>query len=205
MAGVAPTTSAGVATRVSQARQSTSRSTLASSRLWRSRQVRAMSPSWKCSFPMRSQSPCPLIVRQVLSHAASSGCSLPASRSPRAPVREGQRQRMPTPTSALSSPTAQSGMIFAPSASAETEKHRQDALCCGRGEATAPSSQRGRRMATPLRHTTAGTTEAPCPWRSVRVYRHWSTRARRWRRTRSVRPIYPGPLAVGCGRSECPS
>src|SRR5262249_46958440 len=70
-----------------------------------------------------------------------------------------------TPASALPSPTAQSGMVFAPSASGETEKHRQDALCCGRGEATAPASQRGIRMATPLRHTTSGTTAAPCPWR----------------------------------------
>jgi len=105
--GVAPTTSAGVATRVSQARRSQSRSTLTSSRLWRSRQARAMSPSWPCSSPMRAQSPCPLIVRQVLSHAASSGCSLPASRSPRALVREGQRQRLPASTSALSSPPAQ--------------------------------------------------------------------------------------------------
>jgi len=51
MAGVAPTTLAGVATRVSQARRSQSRSTLASSRIWRSRQVRAMSPSWTCSSP----------------------------------------------------------------------------------------------------------------------------------------------------------
>ena len=117
MAGAAPTTSAGVATRVSQARRSTSRSTLASSRLWRSRQARAMRPSWTCRSPMRAQRPCPLIVRQVSSHAASSGCLLSASRSPRAPVREGQRQRMPTPTSALSSPTAQRGMVFAPSAS----------------------------------------------------------------------------------------
>jgi hypothetical protein len=74
-------------------------------------------PIMDMQLPMRSQSPCPLIVRQVLSHAASSGCSLPASRSPRAPVREGQRQRLPAPTSALSSPTAQSGMVFAPSAS----------------------------------------------------------------------------------------
>jgi hypothetical protein len=172
MEGVAPTISAGVATRVSQARRSTSRSKLASSRLWRSRQARTMSPSWTCSSPMRSQSPCSLIVRQVSSHAASSDCLLSACRSPRAPVREGQRQRLPTPTSALSSPTAQSGMVFAPLASAETEKHRQDALGCGRGEATAPSSQRGIRMATPLRHTTSGTTGAPCPWRSVRVYRH---------------------------------
>jgi hypothetical protein len=65
MEGGAPTTSADVATRVSQARRSTSRSTLASRRLWRSRQARAMSPSWTCSSPMRSQSPCPLIVRQV--------------------------------------------------------------------------------------------------------------------------------------------
>jgi hypothetical protein len=205
MAGGAPPTSAGVATRVSQARRSISRSTLTSSCLWRSRQARAMSPSWKCSSLMRSQSPCPLIVRQVSSHAASSGCLLSASHSPHAPVREGQRQRLPTPASALSSPTAQSGMVFAPSASAETEKPRQDALGCGRGEATAPSSQRRIRMATPLRHTTSGTTEAPCPWRSVRVYCHWSTRTRRWRRTRSVRPIHLGPLAVGRGRSGCPS
>jgi transposase-like protein len=63
-----------------------------------------------------SQSPCPLSVRQVSSHAAASGCSRPARRSPRAPVREGPRQRLPTPTSALPSPTARSGMVFAPSA-----------------------------------------------------------------------------------------
>jgi hypothetical protein len=115
--GVAPTTSAGVATRVRQERRSQSRSTLVSSRLWHSRQARAMSPSWQCSSPMRAQRPCSLIVRQVSSHAVSSGCSLPASRSPRAPVREGQRQRLPAPPSALSSLTAQSGMVFAPSVS----------------------------------------------------------------------------------------
>jgi len=66
---VAPPTSAGVATRVSQERRSLSRSKLASSRLWRSRQARAMRPSWQCSSPMRAQRPCPLIVRQVSSHA----------------------------------------------------------------------------------------------------------------------------------------
>src|SRR5262249_13810070 len=87
----------------------------------------------------------------------------------------------------------------------ETEKPRQDALGCGWGEATAPSSQTRIRMATPLRHTTSGTTAAPCPWRSVRVYHHWSPRAGRWRRPRRVRPIYPGPVAVGRGRSGCPS
>jgi len=48
-------------------------------------------PSMDMQLPMRSQSPCPLIVRQVASHTASSGCSLPASRSSRAPVRKGQR------------------------------------------------------------------------------------------------------------------
>jgi hypothetical protein len=74
-------------------------------------------PIMDMQLPMRAQSPCPLIVRQVSSHAVSSGCSLPASRSPRAPVREGQRQRLPAPPSALSSLTAQSGMVFAPSVS----------------------------------------------------------------------------------------
>ena len=203
--GVAPTTSAGVATRVSQERRLKSRSKLASSRLWRSRQARTMSPSWKCSSPMRSQSPCPLIVRQVSSHAISSGCALPASRSPRAPVREGQRQRRPAHTSALSSPTAQRGMVFAPSASRRQRSTGKTPCGAGGEKQRAPSSQRGIRMATPLRHTTSGTTEAPCPWRSVRVYHHWSLRTCRWRRTRSVRPIHPGPLAVGRGRSGCPS
>jgi hypothetical protein len=146
MAGVAPTTSAGVATRVSQERQSKSRSKLASSRLWRSRQARAMSPSWKVSSPMRSQSPCPLILRQVSSHAASAGCSLPASRSPRAPVREGQRQRRPAPTSALSSLTAQSGMVFAPSASRRQRSPGKTPCVAGGEKQRAPSSQRGIRM-----------------------------------------------------------
>src|SRR5262252_960490 len=66
---------------------------------------------------MRAQPPRPFIVRQVSSHAASSGCSLPGSRSPRSPVREGQRQCLPAHLSAFSSPTAQNGMVFAPSAS----------------------------------------------------------------------------------------
>ena len=88
---------------------------------------------------------------------------------------------------------------------AEAEKPRQDALGAGGEKPRAPSSQRGRRMATPLRHTTSGTTAAHFPWRSVRVDHHWSTRARRWRRPRRVRPIHPGPVAVGRGRSGCSS
>ena len=162
-------------------------------------------PSMDMQLPMRAQSPCPLIVRQVSSHAASSGCSLPASRSPRAPVREGQRQRLPTPTSALSSPTAQSGMVFAPLASRRQRSPSKTPCGSGGEKQRAPSSPRGRRMATPRRHTTSGTTEAPCPWRSVRVYRPWSTRALRWKRTRSVRPRYHGPLAVVRCRLGCPS
>jgi hypothetical protein len=164
-----------------------------------------MSPSWTCSSPMRAQRPCPLIVRQVSSHAISSGCSLPASRSPRAPVREGQRQRRPAPPSALSSPPAQSGMVFAPSASWRQRSIGKTPWGAGGEKPRAPSAQRGIRMATPLRHTTSGTTAAPCPGRSVRVYHPWSTRARRWRRPRRVRPIHPGPMAVGRGRAGCPS
>jgi hypothetical protein len=205
MAGGAPTTSAGVATRVSQERRSQSRSNLASSRLWRSRQARAMRPSWTCSAPMRAQSPCPLIVREVSSPAASSGCSLPASRSPRALVREGQRQRLPASTSVLSSPPAQSGMVFAPSASRRPRSPGKTPWVAGGEKPRAPSSQRGIRMATPLCHTTSGTTAAHFPWRSVRVDHPWSTRARRWRPTRRVRPIHPGPVAVGRGRAGCPS
>ena len=203
-AGGAPTTSVGVATRVSQARRSTSRSTLASSRLWRSRQVRAMSPSWPCSSPMRAQSPCPLIVRQVLSHAASSGCARPARRSPRPPVWAGQRQRRPAPTSALSSPTALSGMVFAPSASRRQRSPGKTPCVAGGEKPRGTSSPRGIPTTTPRCHTTSGTTEVHCPWRSVRVDRPWSTRVRRWRRTRSVRPRSHGPLAVVRCRSRCP-
>ena len=93
---------------------------------------------------------------------------------------------------------------FCSLSTAETEKPRSDALCGGRGEARAPSSQRGIRMAKPRHHTTSGTTEAPCPWRSVRGCRPWSTRAHKWRRTRSIRSIHPGLLAVGRDRSGCP-
>jgi hypothetical protein len=75
----------------------------------------------------------PLIVRQVSSHAASAGCSLPASRSPRSPVREGQPQRMPAHPSALSSPTAQSGMVFAPSAS-RRQRSTSKTPCVAGGE-----------------------------------------------------------------------
>ena len=178
-----PITSAGVATRVSQERRSPFRSKLASSRLWHSRQARAMSPSWQCSS-MRAQSPCPLIVRQVSSHTASSGCSL----SPVAPLAlpygraSGSVGLLPLSLVLADSPARR--MVFALSI-AETEKPRQDALCCGWGEATAPSSQRGIPMATPLRHTT-WYHRGPCSWRSVRVYHHWSTRARRWRCIRRV-------------------
>jgi len=112
--------------------------------------------------PGMQQEP-PLIVRQVSSHAASSGCSLPASRSPRAPVREGQRQRLPAPTSALSSPTAQRGMVFAPSAS-RRQRSPGKTLCVAGGEKQrAPSSSERDALATPRRHTTLGTTEASCP------------------------------------------
>jgi len=194
--GGAPTTSAGVATRVSQARRSQSRSTLTSSRLWRSRQARAMSPSWPCSSPMRAQSPWPLIVRQVLSHAASSGCALPARRSPRALVREGQRQRLPASTSALSSPPAQRGMVFAPSASRRQSSPGKTPWVAGGERPRAPSSQRGIPMAIPLRHTTAGPTEAHFPWRSVRVDCHGSPRTCRWRRPRK----WSAPLPWACGR-----
>ena len=205
MAGGAPITSAGVATRVSQERRSQSRSKLASSRLWRSRQARAMSPSWQCSSPMRAQSPCPLIVRQVSSHAASSGCSLPASRSPRAPVREGQRQRRPALTSALSSPTAQRGMVFAPSASRRQRSPGKTPCGCGWGEATgAFLSERDTHGHTPPSHNLRHH-RGPVPLAVGEVYHHWSTRARRWRRTRRVWPIHPGPVAVGRGRSGCPS
>jgi len=164
--GVAPTTSAGVATRVSQERRSQSRSTLGEQSYLALPTGEAMRPSWKCSSPMRAQSPCPLIVRQVLSHAASSGCSRPASRSPRVPVREGQRQRRPAPTSAVSSPTAQSGMVFAPSASRRQRSPGKTPCVAGGEKLRASSSQRGIPRATPLRHTTAGPTEVHCPWRS---------------------------------------
>jgi hypothetical protein len=205
MAGVAPTTSAGVATRVSQERRSTSRSTLASSRLWRSRQARAMSPVWTGSSPMRSQSPCPLIVRQVSSLAASAGCSRPGRRASRAPVREGQRQRRPAHPSAVASPTAQRGMVFAPSASRRQRSPGKTPCGAGGEKQRASSSQRGIPMATPRRHTTAGPTEAHCPWRSVRVYCHGSPRTYRWRRPRSGRPLHPGPVAGVRGRSGYPS
>src|SRR5262249_31513861 len=131
MAGVAPTTSAGVATRASQERRSQSRSNPASRRLWRSRQARAMSPSWTCSSPMRSQSLCPLIVRQVSSPAASSGCSLPGSLLPSRPRAGG-----PAAPSACS----HLGLVLADSPArhgfcslsiVELEKPRQDALGCG--------------------------------------------------------------------------
>ena len=88
---------------------------------------------------------------------------------------------------------------------AETESPGKTPCVAGGEKQRASSSQRGIRMATPLRHTTSGTTAAPCPWRSVRIYHYWSTRARRWRRPGSVRPIHPGPLAVGRCRSGCPS
>jgi hypothetical protein len=67
--------------------------------------IMAMQLPHACSAPMSSHCETGLVSRP------SSGCSLPASRSPRAPVREGQRQRLPAPTSALSSPTAQRGMV----------------------------------------------------------------------------------------------
>ena len=152
---------------------------------------------------MRGQTPRPLIVRQVSSPAASSGRSRPGRRAPRAPVREGQRR--PAHTSAVASPTAQRGMVLA--ASALRRQRSPGKTPCGAGgeKQRAPSSERGIPMATPLRHTTAGPKEAHCPWRSVRVYYHWNPRTCRWRRPRSVRPIHPGPMAVGRGRSGCPS
>src|SRR2546428_615345 len=57
----------------------------------------------------------PLMVRRVSSHAASSGCSMPGRRSPRSPARDVQRQLMPSHASSLSWPTAQIGIVFAPS------------------------------------------------------------------------------------------
>ena len=202
--GVAPTSSAGVATRVSQARRSKSRSTLASSRLWRSRQARAMSPSWTCSSPMRAQSPCPLIVRQVSSHAASAAARfLPVA--PRAlPCGRASGSgglRTPRPLPRRRPPR---GMVFAPSALRRQRSPGKTPWVAGREKQRASSSSRGIPMAIPLRHTTAGPTEAHCPWRSVRVYCHWSPRTCRWRRPRSVRPIHPGPVAVGRDRSGCP-
>jgi hypothetical protein len=98
--------------------------------------------------PGMQQEP-PLIVRQVSSHTASSGCSRPASRSPRAPVREGQRQRLPAPTSALSSPTAQRGMVFAPSASRRQRSPGKTPWVAGGAKPRAPSAQRGILMPYP--------------------------------------------------------
>jgi hypothetical protein len=152
---------------------------------------------------MRGQTQRPLIVRQVSSPAASSGCSLPGRRSPRSPVREGQRRRRPAHTSAVASPTAQRGMVFAPSASRRQRSPGKTPCVAGGEKKRAPSSQREIPMATPLRHTTSGPKEAHFPWWSVRVYCHWSPRTCRWRRPRSVRPIHPGPLAVVRCRSEC--
>jgi hypothetical protein len=129
--------------------------------------------------PMRTQSPWPLIVRQVSSPAASSGCSRPARRSPRAPVREGPRQPLPAPTSALSALTAQRGMVFAPLASRRPRSPGRTPWVAGREKPRAPSSQRGIPRVTPLCHTPLGTTEAHFPWRSVRVDHPWSPRARR--------------------------
>src|SRR5215813_5849481 len=83
-------------------------------------------------LPMRAQSPCPLIVRQVSSHAASSGCLLSASRS---------RAGGPAAASAYS----HLGLVLADSPErhgfcslslAEAEKPKQDALWFGWGEAT---------------------------------------------------------------------
>ena len=51
MAGGAPPTSVGVATRVSQERRSLSRSKLASGHFWPSQQARAMRLSWPGSSP----------------------------------------------------------------------------------------------------------------------------------------------------------
>ena len=95
---------------------------------------------------MRCQPPRPLMRRQVSSHAASSGCALPGSRSPRSPVREGQRQRRPAHTSAVSSPTAQSGIVFAPSASRRQRSPGKTPCVAGGEKQRAPSSQRGIRM-----------------------------------------------------------
>ena len=154
---------------------------------------------------MRGQTPRPLIVRQVSSPAASSGCSRPGRRAPRAPVREGQRQRRPAHISAVAAPRAQRGMVFAPSALRRQRSPGKTPYGAGGEKQRAPSSERGIPMAIPLRHTTAGPKEAHCPWRSVRVDHPWSPRACRWRRPRRVRPIHPEPVAVGRGRSGCPS
>jgi len=67
---------------------------------------------------------------------ASSGCSHPGRRAPRAPVREGQRQRRPAHTSAVASPTASARHGFCSLSLAEAKKPRQDALWCGWREAT---------------------------------------------------------------------
>ena len=85
---------------------------------------------------MRGQTPRPLIVRQVSSPAASSGCPRPGRRVPRAPVREGQQQRRPAHTSAVASPTASTRHGFCSLSLAEAKKPRQDALWCGWREAT---------------------------------------------------------------------
>jgi hypothetical protein len=145
----------------------------------------------------------PLIVRQVSSHAASSGCSLPARSLP-------SRSRAGGPAAA--SACSHLGLVLADSPArhgfcsfslAEAEKPRQDALGCGWGEATGAFRSERDTHAIPLRHTPSGPTEAHCPRRSMRVYCHWSPRTCRWRRPRRVRPIHPGPVAVGRGRSGC--
>ena len=109
---------------------------------------------------MRGQTLRPLIVRQVSSPVASAGCSHPGRHAPRAPVREGQRQRRPAHTSAVASPTAQRGMVFAPSALRRQRSPGKTPCVAGGKKQWAPSSHRGIPMATPLRHTTSGTTEA---------------------------------------------
>ena len=202
MAGGAPTTSAGVATRASQERRSPSRSNLASRRLWRSRQARAMIPSWTCSSSMRAQSLCPLIVRQVSSPAASSGCSLPGS-----PLPSRSRAGGPAAASACS----HLGLVLADSPArhgfcslslAETEKPRQDALGCGGGEATGAFSERETHGHPPPSHhlkhhsgpvpLTVGKGRPPLEHEGAQVEAPQAC---------SADP--PGPVAVRRGRSRC--
>jgi hypothetical protein len=117
----------------------------------------------------RGQTPRPLIVRQVASSTASAACSLSGRRAPRAPVREGQQQRRPAHTSAVAAPTAQRGIVFAPSTSRRQRSPGTTPWVAGGAKQRVPSFQREIPIATPLRHTTAGPTEAHFPWRSVRV------------------------------------
>jgi len=153
-----------------------------------------------CSEPMSSHCEIGLVSRRLLGLLAA--CQSLPSRS---------RAGGPAAASACS----HLGLVLADSPArhgfcslsiAETEKPRQDTRCCGWGEATgACLSERETHGHTPpshhLRHHSG-----PVPLVvGEGIHHHWSTRARRWRRPRSVRPIHPGPLAVGRGRSGCPS